>query len=374
MAVSEATHSCPQCPYTAKTKGAITMHVKKAHADDKLAAIRAKYEVSKDLLVNPDNPMVIAPSGIPAFDYAMGVGGVPRGSIIEIFGPAHSGKTAMALTFSAHAQQQGQKAGYMDTEEALTPQFVDLFGDLNGQALEYQIPPGDGSGESALQMSRDFINTGEFAVWTVDSVHGLTPRSMVSREIGDPNTSASLAQLCSEACKIMKHELRETGTLAVFVNHMKSNPRASYGRDWSKPGGSAFDYYATVQLHVTPGKPYYRKGDGARIGHPLKIRIHKSKVSMPFGSTEFDLFYGTGETKPDKENNTPSRKVEKTGIDLASSYLSVLKESGHIRQMNGAFFDTDGGEQIGKYQETLDALSDPNTELRQRADNLIYRP
>lgn len=362
-------YKCPECSYEAKTKGAITNHVRKQHANDPLAEIRNKYSVSSSS-VYEQRSVAVAPSGIPAFDYAMGIGGVPMGAIVEIFGTAGSGKTAMSLAFSANAQKNGGRAGYMDTEEALTPTFVDLFGNLNGNELEYHVPPGDKSGESALQMSRDFITSGQFDVWTVDSVHGLTPRSMLAREIGDPNTSASLAQLCNEACKILKHEATTYDTLLVFVNHMKENPRATYGRPWSKPGGTAFNYYASVQVMVQRGQPYRRSGDKRQIGHAVKLKIHKSKVSMPFGTAEFDLFYGTGETIA--ENNVPSRVVRETGVDVASSYMSVLKESGFIANRGGRYVNIESGELYGSHDDVIEALRDEGSELFRTAHDEVY--
>lgn len=380
--VHECTH--PGCDYTAKTKGAVTQHVNKEHNSDPLAALRNSIPgAPRPGGVFDERPMKVAPSGVPSIDYAIGIGGIYLGGIAEIFGPSQSGKTFTALTFSAYAQQMGQRAGYMNAEQAPMDTFLPLIPGLDIPALEYGEPPmaapnasakdkelWDGSGEATLEVCRRFINSGAFKVWTIDSVHSLVSRSALGQPIGSSASRAALARLMGEAIPVMEHEISQTETLCIFVNHVKTIPGAGYGRDWSKPGGSALDYYASVQLHVTSGKPYYREGDGRRIGHVVKVRVHKNKTALPHATCEYDLFYGTGKTKGD--DKTPSREVV-PGIDIASSWLSVLKESKLIQAAGGVWWNVETGEKLGAADEAVrEILEDPTSELAVAARKLVY--
>jgi recombination protein RecA len=372
--------TCSECSREFKTAGALTQHVKKEHANDPLAALRASIPgAPRPGGVVSSRPLEAMPSGIPSIDYVIGIGGVPRGSLVEVFGPSQTGKTFVALTFSAYAQKHGGRAGYMDAERAMQQTFLDLIPDLDSDALEYGMPPDgdeangwDGSGESALESSRQFIKSDQFDVWTVDSVHALTPRAKLGLPIGHPAASAAIARLMSDAAPIMEHEISRTRTLCVFVNHVKQVPQAKFGRDWSKPGGSALDYYCAVQLQVTQGMPYYRKGgDGRKIGHVVKVKVFKSKVMAPHGSAEFDLFYGEGVARGPANQSVPERYVT-PGVDVATSWLSVLSEGGIIRASGGRYGWAESGEAIGTRDEVLEALRDPSSVLREAGEKLVY--
>lgn len=375
----ECTH--PGCGYTAKTKGAVTNHVNREHGNDPLAALRNSIPgAPRPGGVFDHRPLKVAPSGIPSIDYAIGLGGVPRGAICEIFGPSQSGKTFTALTFSAYAQSIGQRAGYMNAERAPMETFLPLVPGLDVEGLEYGEPPladpqtatkeqrelWDGSGQATLEASRRFINSGEFGVWSIDSVHSLVSRDALDASIGSSRANAALARLMGEAIPVMEHEIAQTNTLLVFVNHVKAVPGAKFGRDWSKPGGSALDYYASVQLAVTMGKPYYRASDNRKIGHIVKVRVHKNKVALPHATAEYDLFYGEGKLKEDPRTVT-------TGIDLESSWLSVLKESQTIAWQSNKWCDPNG-EVIGGGTEAdvREALADPTSPLALMARKLVY--
>lgn len=376
--------SCPEpgCGYVAKTKGAITQHVNKTHGDDPLAKLRNSIPgAPRPGGVYNDRPMKVMPSGVPSIDYAIGIGGCPRGAIMEIFGPSKSGKTFTALTFSAEAQRIGQRAGYMNAEQAPMETFLPLIPGLDIPALEYGEPPRaepsapqkerelwDGSGEATLEASRRFIGSGEFGVFTIDSVHSLTPRQSLNLPIGSKEADAGIARMLSKAVPVMEHEIHDTQTLCIFVNHVKEVPQAKFGRNWSKPGGSALDYYCSIQLHVTMGKPYYRKEDGRRIGHIVKVKVHKSKVALPHASAEYDLFYGEGTTKPD--DDTPSREVV-PGIDILSSWISVLKDSSTIRWAGNRWVDING-EPIGSEADVRLALMEPGSQLMEIAREVVY--
>jgi recombination protein RecA len=370
----------PGCDYSAKTKGAITQHVNKVHGADPLAALNNSIPGG----VRPDGsmtttPLRAAPSGIPSIDYAIGIGGIPRGAIAEVFGPSQSGKTFTALTFSAYAQSIGQRAGYMNAEKAPMETFLPLVPGLDVEALVYREPPvaakdaaakdkelWDGSGEAILEASRRFIKSGALAVWTVDSVHSLVSRTALGAPIGSKAALAALARLMGEAIPVIEHEISTTNTLLIFVNHVKAVPGGGFGRDWSKPGGSALDYYASIQLKVESGQPYYRVGDNRRIGHVVKVKVHKNKVALPHAKAEYDLFYGSGKLKDDPRTVEP-------GIDVATSWVSVLKESDTIQWINNKWVDP-AGEVIGNGAEidVREAVADPTSSLAILARELVY--
>lgn len=377
---------CDQCDYSAKTQGAITQHVNKEHGDDPLAKLRAGIPgAPRPGGAFSTKKLEARPSGIPSVDFALGIGGVPGGTIIEVFGPPASGKTFTALTFSAYAQSQGMKAGFMDAERALTETFLKLIPNLDADALEYGHPPDasemerptadqkklwDGSGESALEASRRWIQSGEFGVWTVDSVHACTPRQMLGKPINDPQAQAALARLFNQALQVMELEISKTNTLGVFINHVKHKPGVSFGRDWTKPAGSAFDYYASAQLHVTAAKPIYRHGDKRRMGHTVRVRVHKSKVAAPHVSAEYDLYYVAGKTQADE--NRPSRVIEHPGVDITSAWFSVLKEADYMHWVGQSYWNKETAEKIGTEAEIREMLEDEGSDLYKAAHAIVY--
>jgi hypothetical protein len=281
----------------------------------------------------------------------------------------------------------------MDAERAMQETFLKLVPNLDVDALEYGVPPDgnalgpdgqylyppaqrkkmladgwDGSGEAALEASRAFIRSGEFAVWTIDSVHACTPRQMLGKPINDPQSSAALARLMSQACQIMEHEVARTSTLVVWVNHVKAKPNVKFGRDWAKPGGSALDYYGSVQLKVEPGKPYYSPSN-EKLGHEVKVTLFKSKVSAPHVKTSFDLFFKNGTVKA--EEGSPQRDVT-TGVDVLSSWVSVAKESGRVVWMGNRYADALTGEAIGSMNDLREQLADTGSALYQSVHGVVY--
>lgn len=372
----------PGCDWPGgKTQGALTAHIKKHGKDDPVAAVRASIPGAPRPggIFTEHRPLVASPSGIPSIDYAIGIGGVPRGTIMEIFGPAASGKTLTALAFSRHAIYNGGKAGFMDAENALQESFVRLadYGEERLAAeLEYGPTPNiegddywDGSGEAALEASRRFINTKEFDVWTVDSVAACTPRSVIGKPINDPVTRAALAQLMRSALAVLEHEIARTNTLGVFVNHVTTIPGVTYGRDWSKPAGSAFDYYSSVQLRVWASKIYYN-AENRRIGHRVKVKVEKSKVSAPHATATYDLYYAA-DVPTTKECPRQGQLVE-PGVDLPTCWVSVLKESNKLIYAGNKWIDAQHGTVYGTAAEVLEQLEDPGSELLAEARKLVY--
>lgn len=374
--------TCTDCDYSAKTKGALTAHVNKVHAgSDPLASIRNGIPGAPRPggAFRMDKPLVARPSGVPSVDYAIGIGGVPAGTIIEVFGPPASGKTFMALSFSAYAQSIGQRAGYMDAERALQKTFAELVPGLSLETLEYGMPPGifgedpepyDGTGEAALEVSRQFIQSKEFAVWTIDSVAACTPREEMKRAIGDSQASAALARLMRAGLRVITPAAEQSGCVVVFVNHVTSIPQVKFGRDWSKPADAAFNYFASVQLMVEAGTQYFNKA-GKRIGHEVRVKVHKSKVAAPHARATYDLWYADDTVVPKKGQDVMQKRVT-PGIDIASSWMGVLKEEQRVVASGGTYVDTATGERLGTKEDVLERLSDPGSELVQAAREIVY--
>lgn len=358
---------CPTCGKECKTKSALTLHIRTAHSDDSLSELLAKYG---DMAPRPggawkiDRPLTAAPSGVPSIDYAIGIGGVPRGTIIEIFGPSDSGKTFTALTFSAYAQSRGGLAGYVDAEHRLQPTFASLVPGLDLDKLYYAEPKG---GEAALNITRDFVSTGLYDIWTVDSVHACTPEALIKKPIGDA-TMAELAKLMSVGMQALDAVVADTNTVLIFVNHVKSIPGQTYGKDWFKPGGTAMDYYPSVHLHVKPSALFMDR-DGRRIGHTVKVKVEKSKVAAPFATAEFDLFYKGGVIK--KADHPYNGREVKPGIDMGSCWFSVCEESELIRTAGGRWFDGETGESLGHRLQVVEML-ESDCDLRKKAEQLVY--
>lgn len=368
---------CPECTKAVKTKGALTQHMKKEHGGDELAKLRAQFgDVAPRPggAWKPDAPLQAAPSGVPTVDYAIGIGGVPKGTIIEVFGPPKAGKTFTALTFSSYAQSQGGKAGFVDAENALQTTFLKLVPGLDVDAMEYAPqPPSEKkekrkpfTGEELLEMSRQFIATNLFDVWTIDSVPALVPAQMLDHGIGDKQAQAALARLMSQGLAVLEHEVAQTSCVVMLINHIRHKPGVQFGRDWYTPGGSALEYYSAVRLHVWSGEPYY---DGNRkIGHRVKVKVERSKVAAPGAMAEFDLYYKEGTPK----KGDRAGQLVQPGIDMASAWFSILHEENKIRDASGNIFDIDTGERLGNKREVIEALEADDSDLVLKAKKLVY--
>lgn len=357
------TFACVACEWEGKNQGALTAHVRKQHANDPTVELQAKWGEFAPRAgggYRPDRPLRAAPSGIPSIDYAIGIGGVPRGTIIEIYGPPGAGKTFTALTFSAHAQKRGGLVGFVDAEHALQPTFPQLAG-VDLATMYYSAPP---NGEAALDMTRDFISTGLYDIWTVDSVHACTPRQMIENQNGTGSENpGALAQLMSQGCQIIDHVIARTDTLCIFINHVKDKVMAQYGRTWYKPGGNALDYYSSVQLRVSVAETHTDKRK-RQIGHTIRIKVDKSKVSAPHATAEFDLYYADAIRSDGKEVHA--------GVDAATCWFDVLRQAEVLKAAGGRYFLADGGEALGTTEDVLGLLAEEDNELISQARDAVY--
>lgn len=366
----EKKFACPECDYRAATQGAITAHVNKAHEDDPAVKLRSEFgELAPRPggLFSVQKQLKAAPSGVPSIDYAIGIGGVPKGRIVEVFGPPKAGKTFVALTFSAHAQQMGQKAGFMDAERALQETFCELVPNLNTKKLEYGQAHG---GEEALEQTRQWISTGGYNVWTIDSLRACVPRALLNIPIGDPAASAALARLLSDGLPVLDMVTSDTECTLILINHQKEKPQARFGRSWYTPGGSAPEYHCAVRLRVWASESYRGKKSGKQIGHKVKVKVEKSKVAAPHSTAEFDLFYHEDVVTGD---SALSGVAVKPGIDIGSNWLSVLQEEGLVtKASNGKYVHTVSGDIFGSYNEVVEQLRDPKADLTKEAYEIVY--
>jgi len=364
----EKPHKCPDCDYRAATPGAITQHINKEHGPT--TKLRSKYGDAAPKaggVLRADRPDKATPSGIPSLDYIMGIGGVPQGTMVEVFGPPRAGKTLTALAFSGHAQQNGGKVGFVDAEQALRPTFLDLLPNLDRDKLEVSRPM---NGEQAMNITKDFIRTDEYAVWTVDSIHACVPEAALDAEFGSPAQRARLATLMSEALPVLAQLVSRTSSILVLINHIKEKPNVTHGRSWYTPGGSAPEYYSTVRLNVWASGGY-KNEQGIQFGHKVKVKVEKAKMTAPHATAEFDLFYTAGTTKK-TEYHPGGIVVPAGGIDYGSSWISVLKEEGIITKSPAGYIDLGTGEKIGGENEIREILADPKSDLRKRGAEIVY--
>jgi hypothetical protein len=172
-------------------------------------------------------------------------------------------------------------------------------------------------------------------------------------------------------CQVIDHVVARTDTLCIFINHVKTKPMVKYGRTWYTPGGSALEFYASVRLHVKARIPYFDKNN-RRIGHQVEVKVEKSSVSAPHTVAHFDLFYTEGEPKINDKDEIKVKRTVVPGVDIASSWFSILKDSGWMRSDSGRYYRTDTGEALGYAQDIYDGLRQGDSELLKIASDMTY--
>jgi recombination protein RecA len=258
-----------------------------------------------------------------ALDMALGIGGLPRGRIVEIYGPESSGKSTLALHVVAEAQRNGGICAYIDAEHAMDPVYATAIG-VNIDDLLISQPD---TGEQALEIADMLIRSGALDVIVVDSVAALTPRAEIEGDMGDAHVGLQ-ARLMSQALRKLTGTLSKSDTIALFINQLREKIGISYGNPEVTPGGRALKFYASVRLDIRRVEAIK---DGADvIGSRTRVKVVKNKCSSPFKVAEFDIMYGTG-------------------ISREGSLLDVGVELGFIKK-SGAWF-TYEGEQLGQGRE-----------------------
>ena len=257
----------------------------------------------------------VIPTGSLQLDLALGVGGVPRGRIVELYGPESSGKTTVALHIVAEAQKRGGNAAFIDVEHALDPKYAKAL----GVDIDNLLVSQPDSGEQALEIAEQLVRSGAIDVLVVDSVAAMTTKAEIEGEMGD-NHVGQLARLMSQALRKLTSVVSTTGCVAIFINQIREKIGVLYGNPETTPGGRALKFYATVRMDVRKGEVL--KEGGVPYGNKMKVKIVKNKVAPPFRECEFENIYGQG--------------INRDGeiIDLAVD-LDIVKKSGSWFSYNG---------------------------------------
>jgi recombination protein RecA len=275
------------------------------------------------------------PTGALSLDIALGIGGLPRGRVVEIFGPESSGKSTLAMHVVAEAQRNGGVCAYIDAEHAMDPVYARAIG-VNVDDLLISQPD---TGEQALEIADMLIRSGALDVIVIDSVAALTPRAEIEGDMGDSHVGLQ-ARLMSQALRKLTANLNRSNTIAVFINQLREKIGVMFGSPETTPGGRALKFYSSVRLDI---RRIESIKDGAEVvGNRTRVKVVKNKVSPPFKQAEFDIMYGKGISR------------EGSLLDVAVD-LAIVKKS-------GAWY-TYEGEQLGQGRENAKAFLANNLEV-----------
>ena len=275
------------------------------------------------------------PTGALALDLALGIGGLPRGRIVEIFGPESSGKSTLATHVVAEAQRNGGVCAYIDAEHAMDPVYAAAIG-VNVDELLISQPD---TGEQALEIADMLIRSGALDVLVIDSVAALVPRAEIEGEMGDTHMGLQ-ARLMSQALRKLTGNLNKSRTIAVFINQLREKIGVMFGSPETTPGGRALKFYSSVRLDI---RRIESIKDGPEVvGNRVRVKVVKNKTAPPFKQAEFDIMYGQG-------------------ISREGSLLDVGVEMGIIKK-SGAWF-TYEGEQLGQGRENVKKFLTENVDL-----------
>jgi recombination protein RecA len=287
--------------------------------------------------------ITVTPTGSLALDIALGVGGIPRGRVVEVFGPEGSGKTTVCLHVIAEAQRHGGIAAFIDAEHALDPTYARTLG-VNIDELLVSQPD---SGEQALEIADILVRSGALDLVVIDSVAALVPRAEIEGEMGDTHVGLQ-ARLMSQAMRKLSGSLSRFETTAIFINQLREKIGVMFGNPETTPGGRALKFYASVRLDV---RKIENLKDGTDVvGSRTRVKVVKNKVAPPFRQCEFDIMYGKGISK--------EGSLLDVGVDI-----EIIKKS-------GAWF-TYEGEQLGQGKENARQFLAEHADIAEEIDRRV---
>jgi recombination protein RecA len=313
--------------------------------DTALAHIERQFGKGAVMRLGEDGrpPVDVIPTGAIALDLALGIGGLPRGRIVEIYGPESSGKTTVALHAIASAQAAGGICAFIDAEHALDPDYASRLG-VDLDSLYVSQPD---TGEQALEICDTLVRSGAIDLVVIDSVAALVPRAEIEGEMGDSHMGLQ-ARLMSQALRKMAGALSQTNTTAIFINQLREKIGVMFGSPETTTGGKALKFYASIRLDVRRIETL--KGGTEAVGNRTRVKVVKNKMAPPFKQAEFDILYGEG-------------------ISREGSLIDVGVDVGIVRK-SGAWY-TYEGDQLGQGKENARAFLRDNPDLAKDIEKRI---
>lgn len=285
----------------------------------------------------------VIPSGSLSLDIALGIGGYPKGRIIEIYGPESSGKTTFALHAIAEAQRLGGRAAFIDAEHSLDPQYASKLGvDINELLLSQPD-----NGEQALEICEALVRSGAISVIVIDSVAALVPQAEIEGEMGDSHVGLQ-ARLMSQALRKLSGVISKTNTIAIFINQLREKVGVMFGNPETTPGGRALKFYSSVRLEIRRSEQIKLGTD--IVGNKTAIKVVKNKMAPPFKNCVVDIMYGEGVS------------IEGEIVDLASD-AGILEKSGSWYSYNG--------EKLGQGKENVREILKNNISLKEELEQKV---
>ena len=320
---------------------------KKKALESAIAHILKTYGSGAVMRLGQANTMQVdaIPTGSMTLDLALGIGGVPRGRIVELYGPESSGKTTVALHIEAEAQKQGGEVAFIDVEHALDPVYARAL----GVDIDNLLVSQPDSGEQALEIAEALVRSGAIDVLIVDSVAAMTTKAEIEGEMGDSHVGM-LARLMSQAMRKLTSIISKSNCVAIFINQIREKIGVVYGNPETTPGGRALKFYASVRMEVRKGEAI--KDGTTIIGNRTRVKIVKNKVAPPFRECEFDILYGKG--------------ISRSGevLDLAVD-LDIINKS-------GSWFSYEG-QRLGQGRDNIKELLQNTPQLMQEVEEKIKK-
>lgn len=318
---------------------------RKAALDTALAQVEKSFGKGSAMRLGdrPEQNVEVIPTGSLALDMALGIGGLPKGRIVEVYGPESSGKTTLALHVVANAQKAGGVAAFIDAEHALDPVYARKLG-VDTDSLIVSQPD---NGEQALEIADMLIRSGALDVIVIDSVAALVPKAEIEGDMGDSHVGLQ-ARLMSQALRKMTGALAQAGTTAIFINQLREKIGVFFGNPETTTGGKALKFYSSVRLDIRRIQTI-KNGDEA-VGNRTRVKVVKNKMAPPFKSAEFDMLYGEGISR------------EGSALDMAIQ-VGVVKKS-------GSWF-TYEGDQLGQGRENVRNFLKDNPAVTEEIENKV---